>query len=77
VAEPENISFEQDIKPLFREHDRTAMIWAFDLWSYDDVNTHAGEILSRIEDGSMPCDSRWPTERIESFRRWKDGGKAA
>jgi len=31
------LSFEQDIKPLFRESDRRAMDFAFDLWDYQDV----------------------------------------
>jgi hypothetical protein len=33
----EPISFEQDIKPLFRENDRQSMKPAFDLWSHDDA----------------------------------------
>jgi hypothetical protein len=36
-APGEPVSFTQDIKPLFRERDRTAMMSHFDLWSYDDV----------------------------------------
>ena len=32
------MSFETDIKPLFREQDRTAMLGRFDLWNYDDVD---------------------------------------
>ena len=32
-------SFEQDIRPLFRPQDVNAMDWAFDLSSYDDVNS--------------------------------------
>jgi hypothetical protein len=31
------ISFERQIKPLFRDSDRQSMKWAFDLWSHDDV----------------------------------------
>jgi len=30
-----------DIKPLFRESDRTEMEWAFDLWNEADVRTNA------------------------------------
>jgi len=74
-AEP--TSFERDVKPLFREGDRNAMSWAFDLWSHDDVSEHADAILGAVENGSMPCDGRWEAERIQTFRRWLEGGKAA
>jgi hypothetical protein len=63
-------TFETDIKPLFRQADRDAMKWAFDLWSEDDVRTNADAILERIEDGSMPCDGEWPAEQTEAFRSW-------
>ena len=71
------ISFEQDIKPLFREGDRRAMRFAFDLWALDDVSTHADAILGRLEAGTMPCDGAWPAERVAVFRRWIDAGKPA
>lgn len=35
IGEP--ISFDQHIKPLFRERDRESMLSSFDLWSHDDV----------------------------------------
>lgn len=69
--------FERDIKPLFREEDREAMEYAFDLWNYADVRDQADTILERIEDGSMPCDGEWPTEQIELFRRWIAAGTPA
>jgi hypothetical protein len=69
--------FEQDIKPLFRESDREAMDFLFDLWEYQDVSGHSDEILERLEDGTMPCDEEWPEERIETFRRWIAAGKPA
>ena len=31
------LSFKRDIKPMFREKDRDAMLQAFDLFDYDDV----------------------------------------
>jgi hypothetical protein len=65
------------IKPLFRERDRDSMRFAFDLWSLDDVSTHADAILDRIEAGTMPCDGAWPAERVAVFRRWIDAGKPA
>jgi Ferritin-like len=80
-AEPpgsdESMGFEQDIKRLFRERDRDSMKFAFDLWSLDDVSTHADAILARLEAGTMPCDGAWPAERVAVFRRWIDAGKPA
>lgn len=70
-------SFAKDIKPLFREEDRDAMDYIFDLWSYDDVSQNAALILERIEDGTMPCDKEWPPEQIELLRCWINGGKPA
>jgi hypothetical protein len=70
-------SFERDIRPLFRELDRTAMRFAFDLWKYEDVRAHAELIVERIEDGTMPCDTEWPEEQIELVRRWVEGGMPA
>ena len=70
----EPVSFEANIKPLFREHDRQSMSFAFDLWSYDDVRGHAAEILKHLTDGSMPCDGAWPADRVEVFRRWTESG---
>jgi hypothetical protein len=64
------MTFETDIKPLFREADRDAMKWAFDLWSEDAVRTNADAILERLEDGTMPCDGEWSAEQIELFRSW-------
>jgi hypothetical protein len=69
-----SLSFASDIKPLFRESDRSAMKRAFDLWSYDDVVAHDEAIAARLKDGSMPCDGRWPDDRVALFERWvKDG----
>jgi hypothetical protein len=71
------MSFERDVKPLFRERDRGAMSSSFDLWSYDDVSANADAILGVLEAGSMPCDGPWDPDRVEMFRRWVQGGKAA
>ena len=62
--------FDQDIKPLFREFDRTEMEWAFDLWDYEDVKENASSILERLEAGDMPCDGEWKEDQIERFRAW-------
>jgi hypothetical protein len=68
------MSFEQDIKPLFREFDREEMEWALDLWSYEDVRENAERILERLTDGEMPCDAPWPEEKIALFRSWVESG---
>jgi hypothetical protein len=74
----EKLSFEQDIKPLFRERDRGAMLSVakFDLWSYADVSERSQAILGRLEDGSMPCDERWPEAQVDRFRDWIHAGMA-
>jgi Ferritin-like len=77
AMEDEPMHFEEDVKPLFRDRDRDSMRFAFDLWSLDDVSTHADAILDRLEAGTMPCDGAWPAERIAAFRRWIDAGKPA
>jgi len=76
-AENEPVGFEEHVKRLFRERDRRSMSFAFDLWSYDDVCTHAEEILRRLDDGSMPCDGAWPPAELAVFRRWIAAGKPA
>jgi hypothetical protein len=73
----EPISFEQHIRPLFREGDREAMDWAFDLWSRDDVARNGEEILDRLRDGTMPCDRPWPEEQIRLFEDWIAQGPPA
>jgi hypothetical protein len=70
----EPVSFAAHIKPLFREHDRKSMTFAFDLWSPDDVQAHAPAILERLQNGTMPCDGAWPAEKIDVFRRWTETG---
>jgi hypothetical protein len=67
-------SFASDIKPLFRESDRTAMLSAFDLWSLDDVTANSDRILGAVESGSMPCDGAWPDEQVDLLRRWIAAG---
>jgi hypothetical protein len=73
----EPLSFEQHIKPLFREGDRQSMKWAFDLWSYDDVAKNGDAILERLRNGTMPCDGAWPDEQIGVFQSWVEAGAPA
>jgi hypothetical protein len=76
-ATGEEISFEQHIKPLFREHDRESMKSAFDLWSHDDVARNSDAILSRLRDGTMPCDGAWSDEQVAVFQDWVEAGMSA
>lgn len=77
AADDEPVRFEKHIKPLFRSRDRQSMTFAFDLWSYDDVNRHADAILERLANGTMPCDGAWPADRIDMFQRWNASGRLA
>jgi hypothetical protein len=70
-------SYAADIKPLFRERDRDAMLSNFDLWLYDDVVAHKDAILAQLAAGGMPCDGAWPKEQVELFRTWAAGGMPA
>jgi hypothetical protein len=70
----EPISFEQHIKPLFRERDRQSMKWALDLWSRAEVAGNAEAILARLRDGTMPCDGAWSKDRIALFQDWVEAG---
>jgi CDGSH-type Zn-finger protein/truncated hemoglobin YjbI/ferredoxin len=73
----EPVSFEQHVKPLFRERDRQSMRFAFDLWAHGDVAENADAILDRLQAGTMPCDGAWPQERVDVFARWVNSGKSA
>jgi hypothetical protein len=71
------VTFVADIKPLFRPRDIGAMrnFGGFDLSKYQDVVTHADNILTRLQAGDMPCDGAWPSERVALFAQWITDGK--
>ena len=73
----EPISFDTDIKPMFRERDRASMQQAFDLWSHDDVSENADAILAVLQAGTMPCDGAWPQAQVDLFQRWTESGKSS
>jgi hypothetical protein len=73
---PAGLSFERDVRPMFREKDRDSMLKAFDLWSYSDVQAHRDAILERLRNGTMPCDGAWPPEHVAVFQRWMASGSA-
>lgn len=64
------LTFSTDIKPLFREFDRSSMVTVFDLWKYDDVVAHQDAIAHSLASGAMPCDGAWPSARVDVFTRW-------
>jgi hypothetical protein len=68
------LSFEHDIKPLFREGDRDAMLFLFDLWALADVRRHANRILPAVRAGVMPCDGQWSDEQVALLEHWIDTG---
>jgi hypothetical protein len=68
------LTYNADIKPLFREHDRNSMLFAFDLWSYDDVTRNSDGILRRLRSRTMPCDGAWPDAQVDVFQRWINSG---
>jgi CDGSH-type Zn-finger protein/truncated hemoglobin YjbI len=76
-AASEPVLFATHIKPLFRARDRQAMIFAFDLWRYEDAKANAAAILQRLSAGSMPCDGAWTPEKIAVFQRWVDADMPA
>lgn len=68
------VSYESDIRPLFRDSDIRSMEFAFDLGSYDDVRDNARHILARLRAGDMPCDDPWPSAQVDLFERWVQAG---
>lgn len=70
----DELSFERDIRPLFRDEDVDSMSFAFDLSSYEDVQDNADAIYERLAEGTMPCDDAWEPEHVERFRAWMDAG---
>jgi hypothetical protein len=72
------ISFENDIRPLFRGSPDVDSIkeYGLDLSSYQEVRPRAEKIDARLEDGSKPCEEAWPKERLAVFKRWMEEGTA-
>jgi hypothetical protein len=76
-SEGGELSFERDIKPLFRAKDRDSMMQAFDLFDYDDVVENADAIAGSLRSGQMPCDGAWPAGQVDTLQQWIDEGKPA
>jgi hypothetical protein len=77
TAPGDKLGFEQDIRPLFRQKDRDAMLAAFDLFDYDDVVEKADAIVGSLRSGQMPCDGAWPAEQVDKLQQWIDAGTPA
>jgi hypothetical protein len=71
------LSFERDIKPLFRTKDRDSMMQAFDLFDYDDVVDNADAIVGALRSGQMPCDGAWAAGQVDTLQQWIDQGTPA
>jgi hypothetical protein len=71
------LSFETDIRPLFRETDRESMLESFDLWDRGAVAENADAILERLRDGSMPCDGAWSDDQVDRLAAWVAQGAPA
>ncbi len=74
MEQEEAVGFELDIRSLFRDKDVQSMSFALDLSAYADVRANADRIVAAVAGGTMPCDGRWPEERVALFRRWMDAG---
>jgi hypothetical protein len=77
MSTPRELSFERDIKPLFRTKDRDSMMQAFDLFDYDDVVENADAIVGSVRSGQMPCDGAWAAGQVDTLQQWIDQGKPA
>lgn len=71
------LSFERDIRPLFRTKDRDSMLSAFDLFDHADVAENADAIVGSVRSGQMPCDGEWPDADVDKLQQWIDAGKPA
>lgn len=74
TSAPRAVSFQADIKPLFRASDRAAMQKSFDLWSLADVSAYGAQIAEQLRAGTMPCDGPWPAGHVALFTGWLSGG---
>ena len=68
-----SLSFKKESCPCT---ELNSMRFAFDLWSCEDVRTHAESVLARLRNGSMPCDGAWEAGWVAAFQQWVDTGMA-
>jgi hypothetical protein len=77
AGEGVGLSFERDVRPMFRDKDRNSMLSAFDLFDYADVAGNADAIVGSLRSGQMPCDGEWPASQVDTLQQWIDAGKPA
>jgi hypothetical protein len=77
VGEGGALSFERDMRPLFRDKDRDSMMQAFDLFDCADVSDNADAIVASVRSGQMPCDGAWPDTDVDKLQQWIRAGKPA
>lgn len=77
AADDGGLSFERDVRPLFRDKDRDSMMSAFDLFDHADVAENADAIVGALRSGQMPCDGAWPDSQVVALQEWIDAGKPA
>ena len=77
AGEGSALSFERNIRPMFRDKDRDSMMQAFDLFDYSDVSDNADAIVASVRSGQMPCDGAWPEADVDKLQQWIDSGKPA
>ena len=76
-SEGNQLSFERDIKPLFRTKDRDSMLQAFDLFDYGAVVERSDAIVGALRSGKMPCDGAWPDSQVDKLQQWIGQGTPA
>ena len=77
AGEGGELSFDRDIRPMFRAKDRDSMMAAFDLFDYADVAENSDAIVGSLRSGQMPCDGAWPASQVDKLQEWIDAGKPA
>jgi len=71
------VSFETDIRPLFREGDVACMKPAgvlLDDAAWMCVAANAQHVYGAVASGKMPPDAPWTAERVALFKGWMDAG---
>ena len=63
------LSFEKDIKPMITPEDREQMLFAFDLWDYEDVRRDIPRIAMRIRECPTPATGEAERRRSRSLSR--------
>lgn len=76
AASFDNVTWDDDIRPLFRQKDIDAMkARGMDLSDKATVSRNADIIYSSVASGSMPCDSPWSSQKVDLFGAWIANGK--